>query len=46
VDFDWTDEQIELRRGAAEFASQRLVEGTSERDREGTFSRSGSRLSG
>jgi alkylation response protein AidB-like acyl-CoA dehydrogenase len=39
VDFDWTDEQLGLRRGAVEFASERLVEGVGGRDREGVFSR-------
>lgn len=39
MEFDWTEEQLELRRGAVEFASRRLVGGTSTRDREGTFPR-------
>jgi len=39
VDFDWSDEQLELRRAAVEFASRRLVEGVIERDRECVFSR-------
>ncbi len=39
MDFDWTDEQQELRRAAVEFASQRLAEGVIERDREGVFPR-------
>ncbi len=39
MDFDWTEEHLELRRGAVEFASRRLVEGVVERDREGVFSR-------
>jgi alkylation response protein AidB-like acyl-CoA dehydrogenase len=37
LDFDWTDNHLSLRRGAVEFASRRLVEGTAERDREGIF---------
>ena len=39
MDFAWTDDQLALRRGAAEFAARRLVEGTTERDRDGVFSR-------
>ncbi|MEM9293629.1 MAG: acyl-CoA dehydrogenase family protein [Acidobacteriota bacterium] len=39
MEFDWTDEQRELRRSAVDFASRYLVEGTAERDRDGTFSR-------
>ena len=39
MDFDWTDDHLELRRGAVEFASRRLVEGVSERDRAGVFPR-------
>jgi alkylation response protein AidB-like acyl-CoA dehydrogenase len=39
VDFGWNDEQIALRRGAVEFASRQLVEGVTDRDREGLFSR-------
>ena len=39
MDFAWTDEQLSLRRGAAEFASARLADGVRERDRDGTFSR-------
>ncbi len=39
MDFDWTEDQLDLRRGAVEFASRRLVEGATERDREGLFSR-------
>ena len=39
MDFDWTDEQLELRRGAVEFAARRLVEGVTERDRQGLFAR-------
>ncbi len=39
MDFDWTEEQLELRRGAVEFASRRLVDGTTERDRAGVFPR-------
>ncbi len=39
MDFDWTDDQLRLRLGAVEFASQRLAEGVTERDREGTFPR-------
>ena len=39
MDFDWTADQLELRRGAVEFASRRLVEGAAERDRNGDFPR-------
>lgn len=39
MEFDWTDDQLELRRGAVEFASRRLAEGVTDRDREGAFSR-------
>lgn len=39
MEFAWTDEELELRRGAVEFASRRLVDGTAERDREGVFPR-------
>jgi alkylation response protein AidB-like acyl-CoA dehydrogenase len=39
MDFDWSDEHLELRRGAVEFASRQLVEGATERDRRGVFSR-------
>lgn len=39
MDFRWTDEQIELRGGAVDFAAARLVDGVSERDRQETFSR-------
>jgi alkylation response protein AidB-like acyl-CoA dehydrogenase len=39
VDFDWTDDHLSLRRGAVEFASARLADGVSGRDREGVFSR-------
>jgi alkylation response protein AidB-like acyl-CoA dehydrogenase len=39
VDFDWTDDHLNLRRGAVEFASRRLAEGVRGRDREGVFSR-------
>ena len=39
MDFDWTDDHLNLRRGAVEFASRRLVEGAAERDREGVFPR-------
>ena len=39
MEFDWTEDHLDLRRGAVEFASTRLVEGVSERDREGAFSR-------
>jgi alkylation response protein AidB-like acyl-CoA dehydrogenase len=39
MDFAWTDDQIELRRGAVEFASRRLAEGVSERDRQCVFAR-------
>ena len=39
MDFDWTDDHLNLRRGAVEFASRRLVEGVTERDRGGVFPR-------
>ena len=39
MDFAWTEDQLELRRGAVEFASRRLAEGVIERDREDVFSR-------
>ena len=39
MDFKWTDDQSDLRRAAADFAAARLVEGTTERDREGIFPR-------
>jgi hypothetical protein len=39
VDFEWTPEQLRLRRGAEEFASSRLKDGVTERDRDGSFSR-------
>jgi alkylation response protein AidB-like acyl-CoA dehydrogenase len=39
VDFGWSEDQISLRRGAAEFAAGTLAEGVIERDREGIFSR-------
>jgi alkylation response protein AidB-like acyl-CoA dehydrogenase len=39
MDFAWTEDHLELRRGAVEFASRRLVEGVTERDRNGEFSR-------
>lgn len=39
MEFDWTDDQLELRRGAVEFASRRLAEGVRERDRNGAFDR-------
>lgn len=39
MDFDWTDDQLQLRRGAVEFASRRLADGVTERDREHLFSR-------
>ena len=39
MDFDWSEDRLELRRGAVEFATRRLVEGVTERDREGVFSR-------
>jgi alkylation response protein AidB-like acyl-CoA dehydrogenase len=39
VDFEWSDDQVRLRRGAAEFASERLVAGVAERDREAEFPR-------
>lgn len=39
MDFSWTDDQTELRRGAIEFARERLVEGAVERDRDKSFSR-------
>lgn len=38
MDFDWTENQLELRRNAVEFASRRLVEGTTQRDRDEDFS--------
>ena len=39
MDFDWTDDHLNLRRGAVEFAKERLADGVSERDREGVFPR-------
>jgi alkylation response protein AidB-like acyl-CoA dehydrogenase len=39
VEFDWTDDQLRLRRGAVEFASERLVEGVTARDRAAVFPR-------
>ncbi len=39
MDFSWTEEQRDLRRGAVEFASRRLVDATEERDRDAVFSR-------
>ena len=39
MDFAWTDDQLDLRRGAVEFASRRLVDGVAERDRDGVFAR-------
>jgi alkylation response protein AidB-like acyl-CoA dehydrogenase len=39
VDFEWTADQLGLRRGAEEFASSRLTDGVTERDRDGSFSR-------
>ena len=39
MDFAWTDHQVELRRGAVEFASRRLADGVAQRDREEVFSR-------
>lgn len=39
MDFDWSEDQRELRRGAVEFASRRLVEGVRERDRDERFDR-------
>jgi len=39
VEFDWTDDQTRLNRGAVEFASSRLVDAVIERDRAGRFSR-------
>ena len=39
MDFEWSQDHLELRRGAVEFASQRLSEGVIERDREGLFDR-------
>lgn len=39
MDFGWNDEQIALRKGAVEFASRRLAEGVTDRDRDGVFSR-------
>lgn len=38
MDFSWTEEQVALRRGAEDFARQRLREGMVERDREGSLS--------
>ena len=38
MDFEWTADQLRLRRGAEEFASTRL-DGVIERDRDGSFSR-------
>lgn len=39
MDFDWSDDQKELRRGAVDFARRRLADGVIERDREEAFSR-------
>lgn len=39
MEFDWTDDQTRLNRGAVEFASSRLVDAVIERDRAGRFSR-------
>ncbi len=39
MDFDWTEDQLNLRQGAVEFASRRLAEEVTERDREGVFPR-------
>ena len=39
MDFAWTDDRLELRRTAADFARRRLVSGALERDRSGEFSR-------
>jgi alkylation response protein AidB-like acyl-CoA dehydrogenase len=39
VDFNWTEGQLDLRRGAVEFSSRRLAEGVTGRDRDGAFSR-------
>lgn len=39
MDFDWTDDQLQLRRGAVEFASRRLADDVTGRDREGVFPR-------
>lgn len=39
MNFDWTEDQRDLRRGAVEFASQQLREGVTERDRDAVFSR-------
>ncbi len=39
MDFAWTDEQTDLRRGAVEFASRRLADGVIERDQDSIFSR-------
>ena len=39
MDFAWTDEQLDLRRGAVEFGSERLTDGVVERDRDGIFDR-------
>jgi len=38
VEFEWTDDQRRLRRGAVEFAAARLADGVAERDRECAFS--------
>jgi len=39
LDFSWTDDQIELRHAAVEFATRRLADNVIERDRDGLFSR-------
>jgi alkylation response protein AidB-like acyl-CoA dehydrogenase len=39
VEFAWTDEQLRLKRAAAEFGAARLADGVVVRDREGGFSR-------
>ena len=39
MDFAWTEDHLALRRGAVEFASGRLADEVTERDREGVFSR-------
>jgi len=38
VDFAWTEEQLNLRRGAVEFASRRLADGVIGRDQDCIFS--------
>lgn len=38
MNFNWTDDEKELRRSAAEFSSEYLADGVIERDRDGIFS--------